>query len=298
MSSPDSDEPRPDFLLIGAMKAGTTSLFHDLNAQTGVFIPADKEPTTLVHRKEDAEALAEYAKLFAPALPGDLLGDASTGYAKLPEVDPGLADHAARLCAPGAKILYLIRNPVDRMLSHYHHDFSAGFYEGSLEEGLREVPHILDFSLYGYQLEPWIKAFGRDRVHVVHFGRYTKERAAVVEEVCGFLGVKFDPAKVTDEVHNQSDGKPLMKGAYRSFQFMGIYRYLVRPLIPPRLRIKLTSMLIPPAPPRPKKMPQASFDLIKSQLEADSQKIADQLGWPMPVFDLTKSVDQADTNPG
>lgn len=297
MSSPDS-EPRPDFLIIGAMKAGTTSLFHDLNAQAGVFIPADKEPTTLVHRKDDGKALAEYAKLFAPALPGDLLGDASTGYAKRPEVDPGLADRAARLCAPGAKILYLIRNPVDRMLSHYHHDSSAGFYIGSLEAGLREIPYILEFSLYGYQLEPWIQAFGRDRVLVVHFDRYAKERAAVVEEVCGFLGVKFDPAGVTDEIHNQSDGKPLMKGAYRRFQFMGVYRYLIRPLIPPRLRLRLTALLIPQAPLRPKKMPPENFEAVRARLEADSQLIADQLGWPAPVFDLTKSVGRIDANPG
>ncbi|MEM7625331.1 MAG: sulfotransferase domain-containing protein [Planctomycetota bacterium] len=289
---------RPDFLLIGAMKAGTTSLFHDLNAQAGVFIPADKEPTTLVHRKDDHEALAEYDKLFAPAQPGDLLGDASTGYAKLPEVDPGLAERAARLCAPGAKILYLVRNPVDRMLSHYHHDLSGGLYDGPLGSGLREIPHILEFSLYGYQLEPWIKAFGPERVHVVHFRRYTRERAAVVEEVCRFLGVAYDPAKATEEVHNRSDGKPLMKGAYRWFQFMGIYRYLIRPLIPPRLRIKLTSILIPQAPPRPKKMPRESFEEIRPRLEEDSRRMSEQLGWPMPVFDLTKSVDQPDENPG
>jgi hypothetical protein len=289
MSRPDS-ELRPDFLLIGAMKAGTTSLFHDLNAQAGVFIPADKEPTTLVHRKDDDDALAEYARLFAPAEAGDLLGDASTGYAKRPEVDPGLADRAARLCAPGAKILYLIRNPVDRMLSHYHHDLSAGFYKGSLETGLREIPNILEFSLYGYQLEPWIEAFGRDRVHVVHFDRYTQQRAVVVEEVCDFLGIDFDPAKVNHEIHNQSDGKPLMKGGYRWVQFMGVYRYLIRPLIPPPVRIKLVSLLIPQAQPRPKKMPAASFAEIRDALETDSRLLADQLGWPMPVFDLTRSV--------
>lgn len=290
MRSPDTAS-RPDFLIIGAMKAGTTSLFHDLNAQPGIFIPADKEPTTLVHRKDDAKALAEYTRLFAPAHPGDLLGDASTGYAKLPEVDPGLADRAARLCAPNAKIVYLIRNPVDRMLSHYHHDLSAGFYHGPLEKGLHDIPNILEFSLYGYQLEPWITAFGRDRVHVVHFGHYVKERASVIRDVCDFLGIKFDPTRVTDKIHNQSDGKPLVKGVYRWFQFLGIYRYLLRPLIPPRLRIKLTSIMIPPAPPRPTKMPREYFEYIKPQLEADSQKIADQLGWPMPVFDLTQSVE-------
>lgn len=61
--------PTPDFLLIGAMKAGTTSLFHDLNRQAGVFIPADKEPTTLVHRQSDEDA-GGVRPTFRPRRPG------------------------------------------------------------------------------------------------------------------------------------------------------------------------------------------------------------------------------------
>ncbi|MEL7088503.1 MAG: sulfotransferase domain-containing protein [Planctomycetota bacterium] len=290
MSTSDA-EPRPDFLLIGAMKAGTTSLFHDLNAQAGVFIPADKEPTTLVHRKEDDNALAEYARLFAPAQPGDLRGDASTGYAKRPKVDPGLAQRAARLCAPNAKVLYLIRNPVDRMLSHYHHNISSGHYVGPLSSGLREIPHILEYSLYAYQLEPWLEAFGRDRIHVIHFDRYTHERAAVVQEVCAFLGIDFDPAHVSDEVHNRSDGKPLVRGPLRRFQFTRGYRYLIRPLLSPRIRVRLTKMLIAEAPARTKMMPNENFAEIRPRLEEDSRALSEQLGWPEPIFDFSRSVE-------
>ena len=290
----DSRESRPDFLLIGAMKAGTTSLFHDLNAQRGIYVPPDKEPTTLVHRVGDDEALAEYRELFRAASPGDLLGDASTGYAKLPEVDAGLAARAARLCAPDAKILYLVRNPVVRMLSHYHHFVSSGHYRGPLERGLVEIPHILDFSRYAYQLQPWLEAFGRERVRVVKFERYVKQRAEVLGEVCEFLGRDFDAARVSDEVHNASDGKPLVRGPLRRLQFSAPYRRLIRPLMSPQLRVRLTARFVPPAPSRPRYMPAEVFASIRPALEADGQRLAEMLDWPAPVFDLRRWVAEPD----
>ena len=292
----ESPASRPDFLLIGAMKAGTTSLFHDLNAQPGVFIPSDKEPTTLVHRGDDADALAEYRELFRDARASDLRGDASTGYAKLPEVDAGLAARAARLCAPEAKILYLVRNPVVRMLSHYHHLVSSGHYRGPLERGLVEIPHILDFSRYAYQLQPWLDAFGRDRVRVVKFERYIKERPEVIRELCGFLGVDFDPLRVSDQVHNASDGKPLVRGPLRRLQFSAPYRRLIRPLMSPDLRVKLTARFVRPAPSRPRYMPASVFTDIRPALEEDGRRLAQQLGWPEPVFDLQRWVADSDAD--
>jgi hypothetical protein len=77
----------PDFLIIGAMKAGTTSLYRDLLTNPAVFFPADKEPGNLTDDRVLAEAgRREYELLFRGAVEGQICGEASTTYTKEPDL--------------------------------------------------------------------------------------------------------------------------------------------------------------------------------------------------------------------
>src|SRR5262245_34426917 len=76
----------PDFLIVGAMKAGTTSLHRDLNLHPQIFLPEEKEPEGLCHdRVLSARGRRRYARLFRPSRAGQMRGEASTAYTKLPE---------------------------------------------------------------------------------------------------------------------------------------------------------------------------------------------------------------------
>lgn len=274
----------PGFLIIGAMKAGTTTLFHDLKAQKRVFIHSDKEPHTLLKHVGDDDAVRlEYRRLLEPAGSDDLCGDASTGYSKLP-VHTGVVERAVRVLGPQLRVVYVVRNPVDRMLSHYHHAVTEKSFTGSLKEAIDSLPGLVEFSCYGLQIAPWIAALGDDRVKVIVFEDYISNRSEKVAEVCRFLNIDFDPARVSDERHNASDGKPLIRGFLARQQFFWPYRRLIRPLLTPEMRIRIVKRLAPRAPGRNRKMPRTVYERIATRLAADEALLAESAGLEQPIF--------------
>lgn len=289
MIDPSTNARLPDFLVIGAMKAGTTSLFHDLNSQPGVFIPSDKEPHTLQGDTDEC-VVAEYARILAGAGPDDLCGDASTGYTKLPVRKP-VAERAARLLGDQLKVIYLVRNPIDRMLSHYHHAVTEGSFSGSLADAVEGLPGMVDYSLYGMQAKPWFDALDPDRVRVVLFEDYVRNRAGAVASMCEFLGLDFDLTAVSDEKHNASDGKPRVHGALRRVQFIWPYRVLIRPLLRPEVRVRLVRRFVPKAEPRPTQMPESVYAAIADRLADDERLLADLTGLKRPIFHPLRSVE-------
>src|SRR5690348_11613531 len=123
-------EPRkPDFIIIGVPKAGTTSLADWLSQHPQIFFPRIKEPGFFsyagqsynpLHRSLPSYATlwAEYLKLFENAGPGEKIGEATTNYFHFYQA-PGLM----RALLPDVKLVVVLRNPVDRIYSHYLMDF-------------------------------------------------------------------------------------------------------------------------------------------------------------------------------
>lgn len=241
---------KPDFLIIGAMKAGTTTLHRDLVGHPDIFLPQDKEPETLVKFHDDRAAiLADYASLFRPAKSGQLLGEASTAYTKRPDYE-GVAQRAFDICGPDLKIIYLTREPVARIISQFKHEYGLGLVEGPMNEAVVKHHRFVEYSRYGWQLDPWQRAFGEGNVLVLSFEEYIADRTVVVGEVCRFLGV--DPAKLAsiqaDKAFNASDGKKVPKGMWKTLVSSGFYQRLVKPLIPWGLRNRLATVVLSAAP--------------------------------------------------
>jgi len=111
---------RVDFMMIGAQKSGTTSLAAQLAAHPQICFCREKEPAYF-HQVADWRAeLDHYHALYDPR-PGQLLGEASTHYTFFPQY----RDTAARLYEynPALKLIYIMRQPVDRIVSLYSHNF-------------------------------------------------------------------------------------------------------------------------------------------------------------------------------
>ena len=90
----------PDFLIVGAMKAGTTTLYRDLSGHPGIYLPEEKEPETLVRfGNDEAAILRDYKSLLGRSPKGALTGEASTVYTKRP-LHEGVAERAWRICGP------------------------------------------------------------------------------------------------------------------------------------------------------------------------------------------------------
>jgi len=132
---------KPDYIIIGAMKCGTSTLAAQLGAQAGCFMTEPKEPQYFSDDPVYAKGADWYADLFAGAGPMDLKGEASTHYTKLPTYPATVTRMTASL--PDLKLVYMIRNPMARVVSHYIHAWSEGELSCPIDEALETVPELV-----------------------------------------------------------------------------------------------------------------------------------------------------------
>ena len=120
------------------MKCGTSTLQAQLAAQPGIFMTTPKEPNYFSDDPVYARGAAWYRGLFDGAAPGDLTGEASTHYTKLPTYPETLARMTA--VVPAARLIYILRDPVERAVSHYLHERSLNNIPDGFERALETQP--------------------------------------------------------------------------------------------------------------------------------------------------------------
>ena len=186
-----------DFIVIGAPKAGTTTLYEYLARHPGVFMTDPKEPEFFAKPDRLALGMDWYAGLFANARPDQKAGEASTAYANYPKV-PGVAPRIAQ-AMPHVRLIYLLREPVSRTYSFYAQEIKnrqrAGeFPDGppSFEERAAQTRYYVDSSDYQLQIEQYLAHFPREQLLVEVFEEFVADPAAALRRVLEFIGV--DPA--------------------------------------------------------------------------------------------------------
>lgn len=231
------------------MKAGTTSLFRDLVTHPRIYLPEEKEPETLVKFGGDTRsAINDYRSLFSHAQPNQCKGEASTAYAKRPDYE-GVADAAFQICGPSLKIIYLTRDPIDRIISQYRHEFGLGEVEEHIDAVVLKYPRYINYSRYEWQLAPWRAAFGSEQVMEISFEAYIADRQRTVREVCSFVGA--DPDQLPDihmrQSFNANDGKQVPRGIWKWVVGSRQYQRNIKPLIPHSMRQSLARRVLSPA---------------------------------------------------
>lgn len=182
---------QPDFLIVGAMKCGTSTLQAQLAAQSGVFMTTPKEPNFFSDDAIYAKGMAWYESLFKDAAPGDLKGEASTHYTKLPTYPHCLERLYAVIEAP--KLIYMIRNPVSRTVSHYIHEWTMGNMSDNVADAFRLHPELVDYSRFGMQIAPYVEVYGADNILLVSLEQMQVEPQPQLERVAAFLGMSSRP---------------------------------------------------------------------------------------------------------
>lgn len=176
----------PDFIIVGAMKCGTTTLAAQLAAQNGIFMTTPKEPNFFSDDDVFARGEEWYRGLFSTADPGDLKGEASTHYTKLPTYTQTLRRMSALVGAP--KIIYMIRNPVERAVSHYLHEWSQNVMSGDPVAAFETFPELVDYGRYGMQIAPFIDEYGADAILLTSLETLMANPAEELSRVGAFLG--------------------------------------------------------------------------------------------------------------
>ena len=181
----------PDFMIIGAMKCATSTLQVQLARQPGLFMSEPKEPNFFSDDEQYARGLDWYAGLFAGADFSALCGEASTHYTKLPTY-PHTVERMRR-DLNGVKLIYVVRHPIERLISQYVHEWTERTVPDSIDVAVRQCPRLVDYSCYGMQLKPYLEAYGRDSVLPVFFERLAIEPQQELERICRFIGYSETP---------------------------------------------------------------------------------------------------------
>lgn len=183
--------PLPDFIIIGAMKSATSTLHDQLARQPGIFMSTPKEPNFFSNDEIWAKGMDWYESLFAAAAPGDLKGESSTHYTKLPTYPHTVARLRAHV--PHARLVYLMRDPIDRLVSHYIHGWTERTIEGDINEAIHRYPELIAYGRYDMQLAPFVEAFGREAILTLDHADVARDPQALLERVCAFIGYAGEP---------------------------------------------------------------------------------------------------------
>ncbi len=184
---------RPNLFLVGAMKAGTNTLYRLLDAHPDIYMSKKPKEPSWFAGSNSGKSEDWYLGLFSDAGEARYAGEASTDYTRRPRLK-GVPEKI-RAYAPDARILYIMRDPLDRALSHYWWDVQYSAEGRSFKDAASRSREILDVGHYAMQIAPYLEIFGRERVHVVTLETLTSNAPATLRAVWDFLDLP--PADVT-----------------------------------------------------------------------------------------------------
>lgn len=264
----------PDFLVIGAYKSGSTALHEALRAHPQVFVPAQKGPSFFAYDgvEEPDRPLPpgtvrrweDYLALFDPAPAGAVRGEVSPEYLANPRAAGRIRERV-----PDARLVAILRNPVERAFSDYlmyvrdglepETDFGSAL-DAQEERRRAAAPtgYYVETGFYGRQLRPYFEAFPRERIQVHLFEDFAADPDAVLRSLFAFLAV--DPAlgEIPERAVNVSGvprnalvaaavrgGRrfaPLLPAAVRRRAKAALARGLDRPALTPEDRSRLVEL--------------------------------------------------------
>ena len=278
----------PNFFIVGATKAGTTSLYNYLQDVDEVYMSPIKEPSYFATNCTSAHALRgrvgdkrKYLTLFANAGNAQAVGEASPRYLKDPAAPQGIFAEV-----PDAKIIISLRDPIDRLFSDYLMRRRTGVTDLSIDETVRRIvadPDEREGEEYTQHVRRWIERFGPERVKIIIFEEWRNHVEAVVEELLDFLGLERSPNHPrvrSEEIYNpyMESRAPWVSGVYNSFRHCSKY-------VPGSVRHYLRDRVVVPflfrEAPKPK-LGDAQRNALKLALRPDVEHLEALLGRELP----------------
>jgi hypothetical protein len=213
-ASPTDPDPAllPNIVVIGAAKAGTTSMLNYLGVHPEIAVSTEKE-MRFFQDPDHLDWIGIYQSHFQPGT--RFRAEATPFYSKDP-CFPGVVDRMADL-VPDARLLYLVRDPIDRIVAEYVEQLQWLAAGGTLDERLLDAAdpqnYLVASSRYATQLREYRRRFAADRIMVIDLAELSADVVGVMGEVFDFLGLERPTMSPADFGRfNTRDDKKMFPG--------------------------------------------------------------------------------------
>lgn len=217
----------PNLFIIGASKCGTTSLWHMLNTHSNVYMTTPKEPWffSFTNYKDN---LGWYSSLFDKVNGEKIIGEASPIYSEttlIPEIPQRLYDFN-----PDAKIIYIVREPIDRLKSVWRQTLSSGHWHQQIyknytdvevpkmpknfEKAILKYPPFIEACKYGTHLNNYRKFYDDENILLLFFEDLKTNPVNTYHKICDFIDIIPEENKALCERQNSSEGKKMHSNWY------------------------------------------------------------------------------------
>ena len=262
----------PNLIIIGAQKSGTSSLHHYLSFHPQIIMSAHKELNYFCKDLQWERGQKWYMSQFKGS--AKIYGESSPSYTNFPE-RIGVAE-LMYSTIPEAKLIYVVRDPIERMVSQYLDRVKGGQENRSLKEALcaEQDNYYISFSKYYAQLEEFLKFYDKDKILLLKTDDLRNSRAKILRDVFRFL--KVDEAFSCfefNELVNVSSSKLKMENSRRWLRYYVSNKFWAKVMraVSPFLEKKITSGLKKgetiQRPKVDRELRQKLFDALKADIE-------------------------------
>jgi hypothetical protein len=262
----DAAPPLPNFFIVGAPKAGTTSLYAWLARHPEVAMSRKKEPFFFGKPVESLD-WAWYRDLFQHVTTEKAIGEASTRYSTA-AINPNIAAGIAT-CCPDAKLILMARHPLDRIESMWLQTQGAGFEKCRFDKAVRTKPDYVEASRYRAIVNKFLEYFTRDQLLILFFEDLQQDGAAVFRQVLEFLEV--DPTLSLENempTYNRALDKQIDNPVGRLFRNLP-GSGSIRDALPTSIRTGMRQILKRPVKAKPK-WKRSTLEWVVQELESDT----------------------------
>ena len=263
------------------MKSATTSLCDVLNGHPDVFICEPKEPEFFCR---DAD-IKDYAALFENARLNQIVGEGSTSYTKVGAF-AGVAQRIAQV-APNAKLIYIMRDPIRRIESHWMHAIRSGHKSINRNRIQLDVDsNYVDTSLYWRQIAEYRKHFEDTQFLLLLFEDFKNDSEAVLSRCWDFLGLEYKHDKSDGDARHVSLGSVVDRPVVGRLQKVDLVRKLFQ-LLPRNARDVLKRPFQQTVISRPNWDPEC-LEQVLERVAPDARCMLEFMGrsadvWPLEV---------------
>jgi hypothetical protein len=277
----------PNFLIIGAAKTATTSLWKYLRQHPQIYMSASKEPRFFAFEGEtlnfrgpgDSEEIAitdleTYSALFNKVTHEIAIGEATTMYLWSPKAPERIRYHI-----PHTKLIAFLRDPVERAFSNFQHlvqqgrepiqDFSQAIAaeEQRIQEGWWPFWYYKQQGMYSAQLKRYFALFERDQIKIYFYEDFKKTPLNIIQDVFKFLNVDSEFIPDLSQKARKSHPIPKNKALHKFLTQANPIKSMLKPLLPTKMRQQVIAQIQEKNLTKPQLNPEVRRHLIEDYRE-------------------------------